>query len=340
MPSISSTSSAPLELDPSALREPVGLVIEPDTAARTRLQRALMAAVGLSNTIGVASLSDVDDEACSGLSVVVAGSQSVDETCRWLEQRAPFARLIICAQSVDSDTFTRLAASRAISSLVGWPAYASSPRTWEVGWAARLSFDPSSRFVPLSAFMHGSVAQYSVALTRSAEIAPACELVSGIAERCTNSTRLHGEIGLCVHELLMNAIYDAPVDGTGSHPYAHDRRAVVHLPEHESPTLSVATDGALLAVRVSDPFGLLERNVALGAIERGLRASKETREQHILDSTNGGAGLGLFTVFTTSASTWFEVEFGRRTDVTVFFDFDLTHRSKRLSTPSLHFFER
>ena len=59
-------------------------------------------------------------------------------------------------------------------------------------------------------------------------------------------------------ELLMNSIYDAPVDSDGNHVYNHLSRSVpIALVPSQFATFRYATDGIYLAISVEDPFGSL-----------------------------------------------------------------------------------
>ena len=54
-----------------------------------------------------------------------------------------------------------------------------------------------------------------------------------------------GPTGLeLAHELLMNAMYDAPTDSRGRPRYSYDRKQDIVLDEGEVPTLRLGTDGA------------------------------------------------------------------------------------------------
>jgi hypothetical protein len=72
--------------------------------------------------------------------------------------------------------------------------------------------------------------------------------------------------GELAHELLMNAMYDAPVDAQGRPKYAADRKADIRLTDSERPSVRVATDGSRLVLQVRDPFGRLERRHVFGRL--------------------------------------------------------------------------
>ena len=92
-----------------------------------------------------------------------------------------------------------------------------------------------------------------------------------------------------------------------------------------------------LALQVVDTFGRLKRHQVLKSVARGMAAS-EHGQQDVLDTSHGGAGLGLFKIYAASASTVFEVEAGRYTMVTAFFDLNINPREARTMPVSLHYF--
>ena len=137
----------------------------------------------------------------------------------------------------------------------------------------------------------------------------------------------------------MNATYDAPVDSRGELCYAHDRREQVTLPNREAPTVQVATDGLLVVLQVTDPFGRLTRDHVLASIDRGRQARKGSGSD-VVDRSQGGAGLGLWRVYASSAVTIVDIIPGRATTVTAVFDIDVGPRDARTMPPSLHLFDR
>jgi hypothetical protein len=159
---------------------------------------------------------------------------------------------------------------------------------------------------------------------RDATVARVQELV-----RCLHVPNRFAEMfGELAHELIMNAVYDAPVDGEGRAKYAADRKADVELAESERPTLRFATDGALVALQIRDPFGRLERAHVIDGLTRGLAGE--------VDRSHGGAGLGLSVCHHASTALMFEVARGRFTSVTALCELDVNMRELRGQAKSLH----
>jgi hypothetical protein len=139
------------------------------------------------------------------------------------------------------------------------------------------------------------------------------------------------------HEMLMNAMYDAPAGLDGLPRYAHDRKQDIELEEGELPMFRFAADGVHVALQIVDPFGRLTRTHVLDGILRGLAGSEGSGE--VLDTSGGGAGLGLYRIYSQSTVMVVDVVPGRYTSVTSFFDLDVNPRDVRTMPVSLHLFD-
>jgi CRP-like cAMP-binding protein len=131
-------------------------------------------------------------------------------------------------------------------------------------------------------------------------------------------------------ELLMNAIYDAPVDAAGKHHYAHlPRTQKVELKESERGSFRFACDGMLAAISVSDPFGTMDIKILFDYLERNLKSDGS----NVQSEGKGGAGRGLHQIVENSDLVVFNVQSGTQTEVIAFFNLDpnaksdATHRS-------------
>lgn len=140
-------------------------------------------------------------------------------------------------------------------------------------------------------------------------------------------------VNTVAEELLMNAIYDAPVDGSGKSLYNHvSRKTEVHLEPHQQSFLRYACDGIMLAVSVEDPFGALNKEIILNY----LKSCYDGRAGS-LNAEKGGAGRGLHVIIESSDVTVFNVHKGARTEVICLFNLDST---KKDIQPSFHYFFR
>jgi hypothetical protein len=206
----------------------------------------------------------------------------------------------------------------------------SAPRAWEVLMTARRGSLQAP--APLSAYLDWGA--YAIELEvrtttdRDAAVARMHKLVDMLAVP-RRIGEMFGELG---HELIMNAMYDAPADDQGRPRYAADRKVAIVLEEHERAIVRIGTDGSRLALQVRDPFGRLERHHVFGGLARGLAGE--------MDSSHGGAGLGMTVCHNASSAMFFDVSPGRHTDVTALFELDQNLREFRTQARSLHFWSR
>ncbi|RME15023.1 MAG: hypothetical protein D6797_07550 [Bdellovibrio sp.] len=144
---------------------------------------------------------------------------------------------------------------------------------------------------------------------------------------------IRGACSIVLEELLMNAIYDAPVDEQGRSKYnALDRKNVVVLEEKERGRLRYACDGVLMAVSVEDPFGRLDGETIFNYLE-----SCYTGRAGSLNANKGGAGRGLHQIVENSDLVVFNVAQGVRTEVIALFE--VAPKKDQEKFPSFHFFQ-
>jgi hypothetical protein len=108
----------------------------------------------------------------------------------------------------------------------------------------------------------------------------------------------------------MNALYDAPVE-SGYFKQAVSRTEDVEMPPDHACEISYGIERGNAFVRVRDPFGALQRHRLLEVLNRCNRGTVS------LDESRGGAGLGLWRVFTTASTVAVTVIPGRITDILV-----------------------
>ncbi len=128
-------------------------------------------------------------------------------------------------------------------------------------------------------------------------------------------TRMAAVIANAVDELLMNAMFDAPVDELGKQVYAAlPRSTPLKLDGKAAVEMQVAFDGNYVAVTAVDLWGSLEKVKLMSHIAKVYRS-----EEYKVRTTTAGAGIGLATVFRSGGSFCFASESHSRTEVTVFF---------------------
>jgi hypothetical protein len=96
-------------------------------------------------------------------------------------------------------------------------------------------------------------------------------------------------------ELISNAMYDAPFE-SGRIPGPVPRTAVVELPADQPVEVSYGVSSELLFFSVRDPYGSFRRERLMQVLSRCAGDDGDT-----LDESRGGAGLGLWRVFSKSS---------------------------------------
>lgn len=132
-------------------------------------------------------------------------------------------------------------------------------------------------------------------------------------------------------EMLMNAIYDAPIDSQGKSIFNHkSRKDEIVLDTHQQSQFRYGSDGMLLAVSVIDPFGGLTKDIVVDYL-----LSCYNGQAGSMNTQKGGAGRGLHQIIENADLTVFNVKKNVRTEVICLFNLD---GQKRVAQPSFHYF--
>jgi hypothetical protein len=133
-------------------------------------------------------------------------------------------------------------------------------------------------------------------------------------------------------ELMMNALYHAPVDADGNEKYA-DRpiKELAKLEEVAPIEVQYGSSGRYFGVSVRDGGGSLSRQRAMQYL---LRAKSGTTE---IEKKVGGAGLGLVSVLRSVSKLVFNLDPGQSTEVIGLFDMELFAKGK-VGARSVHVF--
>ena len=218
-----------------------------------------------------------------------------------------------------------------INHVLGRRDFESPPRGAEVLMVAR-RLGRASDEPTLSAFLDWGATSIELDVRSTADRDAAVVRIQEFVAALAVPRRVVETFGELGHELIMNAVYTAPVDSHGWPKYAADRKAEIVLEDHERPIVRLGTDGTRLALQVRDRFGRLERSHVVAGLARGLSGE--------MDLSRGGAGLGMMVCHNASSAMWFDVERGRHTEVTAVFELDMNLREFRTQAKSLHFWSR
>jgi hypothetical protein len=223
-----------------------------------------------------------------------------------------------------------LVETKSIDHVLARKDFESAPRAWEIVMCARRLTQPGSGPPPISAYLDWGFQAIELEVGGTADRDTAVAAIQDFIAKLGVPKRISEMFGELGHELLMNAVYDAPADATGRPMYASDRKADVRLADNERPTVRLATDGSKLVLQVRDPFGRLERRHVFDGLARGLAGGE-------MDTTHGGAGLGMMVCHNSSTAMFFDVAKGKHTEVTALFELDMNLRELRTQAKSLHF---
>ena len=143
----------------------------------------------------------------------------------------------------------------------------------------------------------------------------AIQTVLDFAEQNKMRRQVRTAIGSVCEELLMNALYDAPIDADGKQIFAEvdpHERVKTRSPRPVSIRYAVTDD--MFAVAVRDRFGRLAKNTILSYIDKCITQPNQ------IDRKTYGAGLGLYLVANAAASYIVNVAYGIATEVVCTFD--------------------
>lgn len=126
--------------------------------------------------------------------------------------------------------------------------------------------------------------------------------ISEFAETMGVRRKYREAIEQCIDEMLMNALYDAPVDEEGKQIFAEiPTKTRISLKVEQKVVVQYACDGKQFAVSVRDAFGTLERSTVLRYLYKCLHNPNQ------IDRKVGGAGLGLYLMTNSSSEVYFNV---------------------------------
>lgn len=169
--------------------------------------------------------------------------------------------------------------------------------------------------LPVQGFLLWGAQAFSASITNlSGRDAAEARLTKLCNDHLTISRRVADTLVEVVHELVTNAMYDAPVDAQGRTRYAHDRTAPIELPADDKAVFRYGTDGMRLAIEVVDRFGRLKR----ADLVRSLRRAQSGQ----VNRGQGGAGIGLSLICRSCPFLQIDVEPGVRTRLTAVVDLE------------------
>jgi hypothetical protein len=153
-----------------------------------------------------------------------------------------------------------------------------------------------------------------IELKDSSQREPICKAIENTLQKKGIPDRISNLVTYALDELLMNAIYDAPLDDRGQHYRLNSPRSQTLLLEgKERVSLEYWLGENFGAICVNDAFGSLQRT----AVQRFIK--KDYKQVEYEATTRVGAGLGIYGVLQSGLSLFYAVQPGKETKAILFF---------------------
>jgi len=178
-------------------------------------------------------------------------------------------------------------------------------------------------------FFPGLTKSQKISITKSTQKGPAVEAVQSFLVKKGITPRLCAQAAKAVDELVMNAIFDAPVLDGAYFRRAIPRNAEFDLEKNEIVEIEVAEAQQYVGISVSDTYGSLKKSVL-----QGFLALDYQDQKYVVKKSDPSAGLGVHGIAQSGISLLFVSQPGKRTEAMIFFPRAKTFREFR---ESFHF---
>lgn len=193
--------------------------------------------------------------------------------------------------------------------------YTNNPTEAGVFYGRLVAHSLAKRAFGLKPLLDETAKIQVVRLQTSTQKQDAIEAVRTFLIAARFQTRMATVIANAVDEILMNSIFDAPIDDVGRPIYKLTSRATqIKLEGRNAVEMHVGFDGKYVAITAIDLFGSLDKASLLSHITKVY-----THEEYKVKGTVASAGIGLATIYRGGGSMLFVSESRVRTEVTVFF---------------------
>jgi hypothetical protein len=162
-------------------------------------------------------------------------------------------------------------------------------------------------------FDTGAVRIRSFELKRSTHKNAAIAAIQNTLTGLGVPSRLSKSVAQAIDELVLNALFDAPVDEYGKrYRHAETRDSDFTLSEREQIQIEFAMGPNYAGICVADRFGSIERSRVFGSVRNYLRMSDEPEAKYV-------AGFGLQGIMRSGLSLMLLSQPTHRTEAMVFF---------------------
>lgn len=310
-------------------------VVLPDKTNLDATVRALRVGATGRDIVAIHDPKDLGSASNANLELVFLHAKLIDQSLAMLREVRSTAKIAIFVEQTESRLLKMAYRNPRIVALLAWGEQGARP--WELMYVARRMTAPLEPSPHMNQLLHwgATTVMWQPRTTKDERW-----IVTQIEKMCLRfgvERRVAGVVSTAAHELLMNAMYDAPVDKHGQVKYALDRRADLELLDEEIPTLRFTLDADTIALDAIDPHGRLPRTRFFEGVIRGHRNMTGEAEVQELDTSHGGAGLGLHTLYSSGSMLRAELKPLELTHVSWTYDRRTSFRQRRTTPRSLYF---
>jgi hypothetical protein len=149
-------------------------------------------------------------------------------------------------------------------------------------------------------------------ITNSSRKKATLEALSIILEKKTIPKRIASSIIRASDELILNAVFDAPIDIKGKHyKHAFERGEDFELTRKEEVEIELISTQTFLQISVTDYFGSLQKEDFIPLLAKNF--SKQDVSDGDVVSKRADRGLGLYQILNSGLSMQVVIEPGKRT---------------------------
>jgi len=208
---------------------------------------------------------------------------------------------------------------------LGWDHIISAEGNWKSILGITLWKVASGHVFGIEKYMPQGTEIHLLRLTSYRGRSRAIDRIISFAEQARFRASQRQSVAQVCEELLMNALYNAPVDNEGQKVFAEvEPKKRLEMKSPKPVSIRYAASGDLLALAVRDRFGTLRKETVI----QYLRKCLDGRDQ--IDRKTSGAGLGLYLVTSRSALYVNNIAPGVATEAVVVFD----KRRRKTGTPA------
>lgn len=161
------------------------------------------------------------------------------------------------------------------------------------------------------------------------------EDVANYVRGLTKANSLINEVLNTADELYTNAIYNAPyVDYSNDKSGAERDLKNIKIVEDKRPHVFIGHDSDRIVLGCSDKFGMLNIRKLLERVKK----CYENELSKVINYENGGAGIGAFMIFESSASVYIGVKQGIQTQICCSFAYKLSSVSRSQLPKNIHIY--